>query len=297
MRPILFEIPIPGMGRSLPVFGFGLMFVFALLGAMQLAAWRARREKLDPDALLDMGFWVVVGGILGARGLYVWQYWGTGITSIWSVFKIWEGGIVFYGCILGGAAAIFAYWAYHRFPFLPTIDVVAPSLALGIALGRLGCFMNGCCYGDRCDDLPLGVTFPAHSSPWNDQVRRGLIPQTAERSLPIHPTQLYSALDGLVLLALVSAYYPLRRRDGEVLALLAVTYPITRFLIERLRNDEGAFFAGMTISQNISVLIFAAGVLFWAWLSTRPAIRYADTAPEIAAPQLPGTTEEVPSVA
>ncbi len=294
MRPILFQIPIPGTDRSLPVFGFGLMFVFALLGAMRLAAWRARREKLDPDSILDMGFWVVVGGILGARGLYVWQYWGRTIHSFWSIFAIWEGGIVFYGCILGGALAIFSYWAWHRFPFLATVDVVAPSVALGIALGRMGCFLNGCCYGDRCDTLPVGVTFPAHSSPWNDQVKHGLLPETAAWSLPIHPTQLYSALDGLILVALLSAYYPLRRRDGEVLALLAVTYPITRFLIERLRNDEGVFFGGMTISQNISLAIFAVGVAFWAWLSRRPAVRYADVAREVV-PSV-STTEEVASV-
>ena len=281
MRSILFTIPIPGRG-PLPVFGFGLMFVFALLGAMQLAAWRARRERLDPDGVLDMGFWVVIGGLLGARGLYVWQYWGTNVKSFWEVFKIWQGGIVFYGCVIGGAAALFAYWFRTRFPFRATIDVMAPSIALGIALGRLGCFLNGCCYGDLCEVPHLGVTFPAQSAPWHDQWQQGLIPASAPRSLPVHPTQLYSALDGLILLGLLSAYYPLRRRDGEVMALLAVTYPITRFLIERLRNDEGAFFAGMTISQNISLALMVIGLAFWAWLSTQPRVRYAETRPPIS---------------
>jgi phosphatidylglycerol:prolipoprotein diacylglycerol transferase len=91
------------------------------------------------------------------------------------------------------------------------------------------------------------------------------------RSLPVHPTQLYSAIDGIVLLWLLSAYYPLRRRDGEVMALLMVTYPITRFLIEYLRNDEGGIFLGLTISQNISILLFLAGLLFWYVLSRSPA--------------------------
>ena len=85
-------------------------------------------------------------------------------------------------------------------------------------------------------------------------------------SLPVHPTQLYSAIDGLVLLFLLSAYYPLRRRDGEVMALLMVTYPVTRFLIEYLRNDEGIFWFGLTISQNISVFLLLAGIVFWTWL-------------------------------
>ena len=87
----------------------------------------------------------------------------------------------------------------------------------------------------------------------------------------LHPTQLYSTIDGLILLLLLSAYYPLRRRDGEVMGLLMITYPITRFLIEHLRNDEGVFFAGLTISQNISLALLAGGLLFWFRLWRSPA--------------------------
>ncbi len=173
--------------------------------------------------------------------------------------------------------------------------MIAPALALGIALGRLGCFMNGCCYGDRCD-LPWAVSFPKESPPWLQQVHddqivkpngsppwvdyydrlRHRTVQASEWSLQLHPTQLYSAIDGLVLLGLLSAYVPLRRRDGEVMALLMLTYPITRFLIEYLRNDEGAVFAGLTISQTISVLFFLGAVAFWFYLSRLPATRYAE---------------------
>lgn len=272
MRPVLFTIP----RLELPIYGYGLMLFFAFLGSMNLAAWRARRERLDPETIYDLALWLYLGGLAGARLFYAWQYWGTKIRSVWDIFKIWEGGIVLYGSILGGTVAFLAYWAWRRFPFRPTIDVIAPSLALGIALGRVGCFLNGCCFGDLCEDLPWGVRFPAQSAPWFDQVHHRLIAPDAAWSRPVHPTQLYSALDGLILLGLLSAYYPLRRRDGEVMALLAVTYPITRFLIERLRNDEGDFFAGMTISQNISILLFGGGLIFWAWLSRLPAGRHAD---------------------
>jgi phosphatidylglycerol:prolipoprotein diacylglycerol transferase len=122
------------------------------------------------------------------------------------------------------------------------------------------------------------VSFPKESPPWDAQVRDKLIDPEAPRSLPVHPTQLYSALDGFILLGLLSAYYPLRRRDGEVMALLMVTYPISRFLIEYLRNDEGVFFAGLTISQTISVGLMICGLLFWARLLTWPAERWADRA-------------------
>jgi phosphatidylglycerol:prolipoprotein diacylglycerol transferase len=181
---------------------------------------------------------------------------------------------------MGGTAAFFLYRLLRPFPLRPVLDVVAPALALGIALGRFGCFLNGCCYGDRCD-LPWAVSFPPGRRRGRSD-KPGLIDASAPGSLPVHPTQLYSALDGLILLALLSAYYPLRRRDGEVMALLMVSYPVTRFLIEHLRNDEGAFFAGMTISQNISVALLLCGLLSWYRLWRLPAGRHADTAEDPA---------------
>jgi phosphatidylglycerol:prolipoprotein diacylglycerol transferase len=103
-----------------------------------------------------------------------------------------------------------------------------------------------------------------------------LIAGNSAWSLPVHPTQLYSAIDGFVLLVLLTAYYPLRRRDGAVMALLMIAYPVTRFLIEYLRNDEQVFLFGLTISQNISVLLLGAGLFFWFWLARKPAHRYCD---------------------
>jgi len=273
MRQILFTIPILG---GIKVFGYGTMLFLAFLGSMNLAAWRARREKLDPEVIYDLSLWVFVGGLIGARLFYVIQYWGDKVRTIGDIFKIWEGGIVLYGSIMGGTAAFFLYRVIRPFPLRPFLDVVAPSLALGVALGRLGCFLNGCCYGDRCEDLPWTISFPRPSPPWADQVAEGILTREALWSLPVHPTQLYSAIDGLVLLLLLSAYYPLRRRDGEVMALLMVTYPITRFLIEYLRNDEGVFFLGLTISQNISLLLFLAGLFYWYALSRSPANRDRD---------------------
>ena len=273
MRQVLFEVP----GIGVKVFGYGLMLFFAFLASMNLAAWRARREKIDPEVIYDLALYVFIGGLIGARGFFVVQYWGTKIQTFWEIFEIWKGGIVFYGSVFGGAAAFLIYRMFRPFPLRPMLDVVAPSIALGIAIGRLGCFLNGCCYGDVCD-LPWAVSFPKHSPPWDAEVARHLIPPNAEHSLALHPTQLYATVDGLVLTLLLSAYFPLRRRDGEVMGLLMITYPITRYLVEHLRNDEGVFFAGMTISQLISVGLMALGVLYWIWLSRLPRERFADGA-------------------
>ncbi len=295
MHPILFTIPIFG---GIKVFGYGTMLLLAFLASTNLAAWLAKREKLNPEVIYDLTLWVLIGGLMGARLFYVLQYWDPKVHSFWDIFKIWKGGIVLYGSIMGGTAAFFLYWCIARFPLRPTLDTIAPALVIGVALGRLGCFLNGCCYGDVCQES-WGVRFPPGSPPWFNQVtdehgqatdrlipgvtktmvdkaKLGQIPRGAPWSLPVHPTQLYSAVDALVLMTLLLAYYPLRRRDGEVMALLMVVYPITRFLIEYLRNDEAAFFAGLTISQNISVLLFLAGLAYWFRLSRWPAERLAD---------------------
>jgi phosphatidylglycerol:prolipoprotein diacylglycerol transferase len=272
MAPILFKIPItlPYFGPvAIPVFGYGVMLVLAFVASTWLAWWRSRREGLDPEVIFDMAFWVFLSGLIGARLFYCIEFWGRDIHNLFEAFQYWKGGIVYYGGIIGGTAAFFVYRWVHPFPVRPYLDVMAPSIAVGTFFGRLGCFFNGCCFGDPCR-LRWAVSFPAHSPPWDQQVRLGMISREAVASLPIHPTQLYSAVDALVLLVLLSAYYPLRRRDGEVMGLLMVTYPITRFLIEYLRNDEGAFFAGLTISQNISVALMLAGLAYWAWLRAQP---------------------------
>jgi phosphatidylglycerol:prolipoprotein diacylglycerol transferase len=259
MRQVLFTF------GGLKVFGFGAMIVVAFISATWLACWRARKEKLDPEIVMDMSFWVVLIGMVGARALYCIEYWGVEIKNLWEVLQYWKGGIVFYGGVIGSTVAFLIYRRLRPFPLRPYMDVLAPSIAVGILFGRLGCFLNGCCYGDICH-FPWAVSFPRPSPPWVQQFELGMIPGDAAWSLPVHPTQIYSAIDGLVLFLLLSAYYPFRRRHGEVMALLAVTYPVSRFLIEYLRNDESAFFAGLTVSQNISIALLLTGVTFWAWL-------------------------------
>jgi phosphatidylglycerol:prolipoprotein diacylglycerol transferase len=294
MRQVLIEFP----GTPLRIYGFGLMLCLAFLAAIFLAAWRARREKLNPEWIFDLAVWILIGGVIGARGFYVIQYWGRRITSLAEIFQIWQGGIVFYGGVIGGLVAGLAYARLKKLPILPLLDAVAPSVALGLAIGRVGCLLNGCCYGDRCE-LPWAVAFPPGSPPWFHQVYRaeqnpddpgiprvdqatvaqveaGRIPPRTPWSGRIHPTQLYSTIDGLILLGLLSAYYPLRRRDGEVAALLLITYPITRTLIEYLRGDEAEIFLGMTISQLVSFLLVFVGIAFWAWLRARPRSLWAD---------------------
>ena len=118
MRQVLFTIPVFG---GLRVFGYGAMLVLAFIGSTWLAAWRARREKLDPDVILDMAFWVFLFGMVGARLFYCIEYWGTD-QEVWDVVQYWKGGIVYYGGILGGSLAFFVYRHFRPFPLRPYLD-------------------------------------------------------------------------------------------------------------------------------------------------------------------------------
>ena len=270
MRRILFEVP----GVGFQVAGFSVALAIACVGALWLTAWRAKRERIDPEKVYDLGVWVITGGFIGARALFILTHPDT-IRSFLDIFRVWQGGIVFYGCIIGGLIGSTIHWWRKPFPFLAMADAVAPSLAFGAAVGRVGCYLNGCCWG-AISTLPWAVRFPRESFPWFRQVENGLLTPDSASSLPVHPTQLYSAFDGLLILTLLTAYFPRRKRDGEVMALLTVTYPLTRFLNEALRSDEPANMLGMTMSQAISVAIFLAGVAFWIALLRRPVGLYRD---------------------
>jgi phosphatidylglycerol:prolipoprotein diacylglycerol transferase len=287
MCRVLWEAP--SLGLSVP--SFGLFLFLGTFAALGLTFWRARREMIEPESVAGLAAWLLTGGLIGARFLYILGHPET-VRSVGDIFKVWQGGIVYYGCLIGGLIGSTLYWLRKPFPFRAMADVVAPALALGSAIGRVGCLLNGCCYGAVCDH-PWAMTFASGSLPWAKQVEVGLIPVYAGHSLPIHPTQVYAALDGILLLALLSAFFPRRRRDGEVMALLTVTYPVTRFLIEGLRADEPALVLGMTMSQGISVGIFLAGLVAWSLLWRQPVGRYADGASKSVA-HPPATADVIP---
>ncbi len=169
MRQVLFTIPIFGGRQGLRLWrhaGAGLHLV-DVAGVLA-----RRRERLDPEVIGDMAFWVFLFGLIGARLFYCFEYWGEDIKSLWDVLQYWKGGIVYYGGIVGGVAAFFFYLGLRPFPLRPYMDALAPSIAVGTLFGRLGCFLNGCCFGDVCQ-LPWAVSFPTYSPPWAPASRLG----------------------------------------------------------------------------------------------------------------------------
>jgi len=263
MRPILFVIP----GAGIAVHSYGVMIFVACAAALGMGIWGARRQRVNENSVYELATWLFLGGVIGARVLYVASHFDA-IESPVDILQSWRGGNVFYGCILGGFTGSMLYWLRRPFPFWAMADAVAPSVAIGAAVGRIGCFLNGCCDGALCS-VPWAVSFPAGSHAWARQINAGLIAPSAPWSLPVHPTQLYAAIAGFLILALLVAYYPRQRRQGEIMALLMILYPLTRWPIEALRGDEPALFAGMTLSQNISLGLLFCGIAVWILLRPR----------------------------
>jgi prolipoprotein diacylglyceryltransferase len=468
--------------EGLPIRGYGVMLLVAVSSAVGLAAYRGRRLGLDADMILALAFWAFIPGLLGARVFYVVQKWPGEFLPVYqaegfwgvagAVFNVAGGGLVVYGAVIGGILGTLAFIHRYKLPPLAMFDLLIPSLMLGMGIGRLGCLMNGCCFGSLCS-LPWAVTFPPASPPhfyqfqhgqlalqgirvyawpgslawisgvesgsaaakagladrlrelaadkgraedrprlWVDAVdgsradsihdvykdllaagkpaatvslrieegrlvtlavddqaaasqpifaatstaeadvadgeaslgltfsgpgngrpiitavrpgspadRQGLkagqevfavdnvrvrkidgarqalgqrvragLPvhlivagkgkrstttyaaaPVAPRSAPVHPSQVYDAINGLILCGFLVVYAPFRRRDGEVTALALTLYPITRFLIEKIRTDEPPIFGtGMTISQNVSLIFLVSAIALWAVILLKP---------------------------
>jgi len=264
-----------------PVYGYGAMMVMAAVGSGWTAARRSPLAGVSPQFTWDLALWSVLAGVVGARVFHLIQYHERVFALcqnpqdyLLAAINLPDGGLVLYGGII--AAVLTFVWSCHRqgISILKYGDAVVPAVFVGIACGRMGCFLNGCCFGDACD-LPWAVSFPPESAAYGALKARGVISPDALATLPLHPTQIYSAINGLVLAGLLAAYYPFRQRDGSVLSLALIGYALSRICEEILRNDEGSQFGtGLTISQLISlgVLAFGLSLAWWSWTRTAPKL-------------------------
>jgi len=265
---------------GLPIFGYGFMLFIAVATGGWWAARRAEREHLPSEKIWDLAFCLFLSGIAGARLFYLVQYRDRVFQDVTTlpqfvstVLNLSNGGIVLYGGLIAAAVGFFSFCAVHRIRPLALLDIITPSIFLGIGFGRIGCFLNGCCYGDQTT-LPWGVHFPRDSATFGALVEKGLLAPDAGCTPALHPTQIYSAMDGFMLAALTAWYFYHRRRNGEVFAIGLFLYPITRFLIEFIRGDEpGLFGTPFTISQWISAAMFIVAIGYIVFLSRRPAVR------------------------
>ncbi|MCP4266683.1 MAG: prolipoprotein diacylglyceryl transferase [Candidatus Brocadiaceae bacterium] len=266
----LFEIPIPFSGITIPIYAYGFMLMVGFLVTIYVARKKAKAEGLDPEIISNMGLYTIFAGILGGRTFYVIQNFGTYKHNILDAFKVYEGGLVFYGGLMASIAAIVIYSKVRKISVLKTIDIIAFAFALGVACGRIGCFLNGCCWGDICSSgIPWAVSFPKSvdinnmidgSPAFLHHLAKGLVETSDGHSLPIHPTQIYSALGNISIFFIIKGFFKYRKRDGEVTLMFCALYSIMRFTVEIFRDDNLPLFDGLTISQNVSILVLLASI-------------------------------------
>ena len=296
---IVWLLPALDDGAGVPVRGYGVMLLLAAAAGTWLSIRRGRHAGYDADTILALGLEVFLWGIVGARLFHVIEYHdqffppGRSLLSgLPGVLNVAAGGLTVFGSIPTAALAAW-HFAVRRGLSLPRLaDCIAPGLLLRLAIGRIGCFLNGCCYGGPCD-LPWAMRFPPDSPPWLDQAARGLIPAALAGarpwSLPIHPAQLYATIDAAILAWLAVAFTPLAKRDGAVFALTLTLHPISRFLLEMIRIDEApALGTPFSISQVASIMLLALAAGLWWWISRQPPRRPWNGTPDGPGPTAAG---------
>jgi phosphatidylglycerol:prolipoprotein diacylglycerol transferase len=249
MHPILFRV------GDWPVYSYGVLLALAYLAGMQLAVMRGRRNGLDGAKLMDFGIYIIISALLGAKLMLIAVEFDYFKNQPRELFSLVRAGGVFYGGLI--AALVVGLWLVGRYKLPPwkTADMIAPGIAVGHVIGRMGCFLAGCCYG-RPTDVPWAVTF-------TDPIASANV--GTPLNVPLHPTQLYDA--GAELLILVFLLVTERRGRpfaGRTFWLYMLLYAISRYIVEIYRDDERGVFFHMPTSQFISILIVPVS-LFMLW--------------------------------
>ena len=237
------------------------MMACAFLAGLWTATRRARLANVHGDVIADVTMWLMAGSIIGARFVYVTTYWKQEFADqpFSEVFMIQHGGLVYYGGLIGAMISAFGYLYWKKLPVWKIADILAPSIALGSVFGRIGCLLNGCCYGRACD-LPWAIHFPA------DHETHGA---------GVHPTEIYDALLNLILYVFLAWLFRRKKFDGQIFATYLIIYAVFRSIAEYFRGDYPTdhVHAGLTSAQLVSVPIFVVGLALAAILSRRNPLK------------------------
>ncbi len=289
----LFRIPF----LNIPVYGYGLMLVVGFLLASQLARYLAVRSAIDPEVFSTAVLIMLVAGVAGARISHILENLhlftsGTVKENLLNMINIRSGGLTYYGGFLLATPCAVLYGLSKKVPILRGMDIVAPCLMIGLGFGRIGCFLNGCCYGADCN-LPWAVSFPYYSNAYVDEFHDRKLDKPVPQSLLVptrdgvgeklmepewmvkdplaksdadsvgsnylHPTQLYSSLTAFMLALLLFACYTMPHPPGRVFALMLILEGATRYLLELIRV-EPTVFGPMSLSMVIGVALVVCGI-------------------------------------
>jgi phosphatidylglycerol:prolipoprotein diacylglycerol transferase len=245
MHPVLIKL------GAIRIYSYGFMLALSFLVGIVLASRRARRRGLDPDMIYDLSIVLVLAAVIGSRGLYILTH-RDHFHGLLDIVALWQGGATYYGGLVLAVAGAAVFLRRRKIPFLRVADVCAPSIAAGVFLTRIGCFLSGCCFGNPTT-CSLGVEFPVRSpAGWT-------FPGAA-----IHPTQLYASFYGLLILAILLVLDRRMRFDGFLFAWLCILYGVARFTIDFFRYYEDSAMVGgvLTINQVLSVGLVLFGTVW-----------------------------------
>jgi phosphatidylglycerol:prolipoprotein diacylglycerol transferase len=236
MHPVLVSL------GPITIYSYGVMVAIGFVLAAFLVSRHARRLGVSPDKLVDMLVVVLISGIIGARILYILLNLGYYIAKPLEVFDLAKGGLVWYGGFIAGVIAAVTYIRINKLDFWFVMDLVVPYIALAQALGRIGCLLNGCCYGAPAPHgFAFGVVFP-------------------DSCIVRHPAEIYSTILLIIIYFVLRIWQELPHFKGEIFLGYCMLYPLKRFGVEFFRGDNPREYFGMTISQAISFAVFVAAI-------------------------------------
>ncbi|MGM0655190.1 MAG: prolipoprotein diacylglyceryl transferase [Thermodesulfobacteriota bacterium] len=244
MHPILLQI------GSLKLYTYGFFVALGFIIAIWFTKRNAKFYGVPNQIVSDLFFTVLISALVGARILYVLINLNTYTDNFLDIFKIWNGGLVFFGGFIGGTLGAIIFLRIKKMDIWKTADVISPGLALGHAVGRFGCFFAGCCYGKSCS-LPIAITFTNPDS-------------LAPLNIPLHPTQLYMIASNVVLFLILLAIQRRKRFNGMVFLSYVMLYSVFRSIIEFFRGDfrGNFFFDFLSLSQGIGLLVSCTALVF-----------------------------------
>ena len=255
MHPILFEL------GQFPVYTYGVLLAAAYLLGLQFAIVRGRKRGLDPNRTMDLGIWIIISALIGAKALLLIVEFDTFKSNPRELMTLLRSGGVFYGGLIAAVTVALWYLWRHRMPMWTVTDVFAPGIALGHVIGRLGCLFAGCCFGIRAESLPWAITFRSEYAAQN---------VGTPLNVPLHPTQLYEAgAELLILILLLVTEGKGRPFPGRTFWGYMFLYGVSRFIIEFYRGDARGMVGTLSTSQFVSVIIVPLSIIMLVYLSRR----------------------------
>ncbi len=247
MHPELFSI------GPLTLRTYGLFVALGCLAGLATAIRLGKSKGLDSNSILDMGFIIILSGLIGSRLLYIIINLPDYMANPLNILKIWEGGLVFSGGLVAVIIVVLIYVRKNRYNLWTIGDLWSPAASIGEGIGRIGCFFAGCCYGKPCD-LPWAVTFTD--------------PKTiAIQNVPLHPTQIYSFLSSMIIFTILMILHKKRKYEGQLFLWFLILHSTARLFIEQFRGDSrGSVFAGnLTMTQLVALIILFSAVIMLFW--------------------------------